>query len=164
MYIAVKSTSKFFFEMLSFKRHLLSLVLSSSTDAYYEVLTLKIRKEQYVRKTQEGSWRNSSVGSMRQSNWTYQSCYQIVRVVVRGRGEEGEGKKDGQVDENVRPKIFLGKGYRRHFIRYLSCLIVSIQESLTRELQKTWFNWRVWIVSTCTRECQWAWKFEIIMR
>lgn len=35
MYIAVKSTSKFFFEMLSFKRHLLSLVLSSSTDAYY---------------------------------------------------------------------------------------------------------------------------------
>ena len=45
MYIAVKSTSKFFFEMLSFKRHLLSLVLSSSTDAYYEVLNLKIRKE-----------------------------------------------------------------------------------------------------------------------
>lgn len=45
MYIAVKSTSKFFFEMLSFKRQLLSLVLSSSTDAYYEVLTLKIRKE-----------------------------------------------------------------------------------------------------------------------
>lgn len=34
MYIAVKSTSKFFFEMLSFKRQLLSLVLSSSTDAY----------------------------------------------------------------------------------------------------------------------------------
>lgn len=55
MYIAVKSTSEFFFEMLSFKRHLLSLVLSSSTDAYYEVLTLKIRKEQYVRKTREGS-------------------------------------------------------------------------------------------------------------
>lgn len=55
IHIAVKSTSKFFFEMLSFKRQLLSLVLSSSTDAYYEVLTLKIRKEQYVRNTREGS-------------------------------------------------------------------------------------------------------------
>ena len=55
MYIAVKSTSKFFFEILSCKRQLLSLVLSSSTDAYYEVLTLKIGKEQYVRKTREGS-------------------------------------------------------------------------------------------------------------
>lgn len=88
----------FFFEMLSFKRQLLSLVLSSSTDAYYEVLTLKIRKEQYVRKTREGSWRNSSVGSMRQSNWTYQSCNQIVRVVVRGRGEgRGRGRKMGRL-------------------------------------------------------------------
>lgn len=53
MYIAVKSTSKFFFEMLSCKRQLLSLVLSSSTDAYYEVLTLKISSERHERGAEE---------------------------------------------------------------------------------------------------------------